>query len=208
MKGIELAINQVVILIIGIVIFGLGIALMFKIFAVSEQQLPGINEQIEQQLNKALSGGKVVEIPTSTKTTSARDMATFYLGIKNDPVSSSSDEFEVLISFNKAVNSQGQSVCDDCSTKSINIPDFNELNDNALLSSLIIGENQVRVIGFGVTPINDPFYGGPGQYFYNVCVCEGFCDYDVCNAQEFSDKNNYNESSSPYGFATFTVIAR
>ena len=214
-KGISIAINQVVILIIAIIIFGLGISLMFKIFSVSEYQLTGPDERIRLEIDRALSSGSIVEIPSSTKTVSAKDLAQFYLGIKNDPNIVNTNKFHVMIGFNKAISSTGRSICDDKCTKqmitqSLLIPDFKtSLTHSVSYSTLTIQENEVKTVGFGVIPNENDNYGGRGQYFYNVCVCNGTTCFDaVGNDIQECNANKFSVIVNQYGYVTFSVIVK
>ena len=94
-KGVELAINQVVMMIIGIVILGLGLAFVGKIISTSEQQLEGVDARMVRQLEEALDSGAVVQIPLNIQTSSAKDMSMFNLGILNDPVVSNNITFYI-----------------------------------------------------------------------------------------------------------------
>ncbi len=220
-KGLSIAINQVVIIIISLVILGLGITIAFKVVNTADSQLPAISQQTQTQLERVLSSGKIVEIPSSTKSGGAKDLTIFNLGIKNDPfVTQNNNSFQVIISFNKAIKRTGAEICTTQACKhgalidALIIPEFNLLGFNSIEQTFNIRENEIKAISFGVQPKQNEFYSGTGQYFYNVCVCKGDgVDYpvacttdtgviDECSATNYANLNN------AYGFVTFSVIVR
>ncbi|MBT3304378.1 hypothetical protein HN592_03540 [Candidatus Woesearchaeota archaeon] len=224
-KGISIAINQVVIIIISLVILGLGVTIAFNVVNTADAHLPGITQQTQDQLEKALSSGKIVEIPSSTKGGRAKDLTIFNLGVKNDPfVTQGNESFHVIISFNKAIKKSGAEICttDACKSGALRealiIPEFNPLGGFSIAQKFNIRENEVKAINFGVQPKQNEFYAGIGQYFYNVCVCNGDGDtfpvecttkptaggmaIDECNAA------NYGNLENAYGFVTFSVIVQ
>lgn len=206
-KGVQLAIEQVVIIVICVVILSLGIAFAFKIFSTSDQMIPPVEQNVQAAIERALSSGKVVEIPSSTKKVSAKDLAIFNLGIKNDKEVTAGNDFKVVISFNQALSLSGQKICEseDCqkgAMKAMLIPEFGLSADGLSYSKRItIPENKMSIISFGVIPKNNPSYAGQGQYYYNACVCK-----DICNTLIKCDSASFSAETKGYGFVTFSVI--
>jgi len=217
-KGVELAINTIVILIISIVILGLGIGLLAKVFGTAEQTLPGIDDRIQAQLERALSTGAVVEIPLSTKTIGAGDLAIFNLGILHDPAVSNTPTFQVIIQFNQGLDRSG--VPFTTPAKMIDAlllppgpPVFSDTSYDGRQTLASIKANEVKVIPIGVVPRQGNEYRGPGQYFYNVCVCKTGCGGPTSVGTPIIGSQNCNSDtaasmSTLYGFATFSVIVR
>ena len=224
-KGISIAINQIVIILISLVILGLGITIAVKVVNTGEAHLPGISQQIQEQLENSLSSGRIVEIPASIKGGRAKDLTIFNMGLKNDPsVSQGSNTFHVIISFNKAIKRNGVEICTTPACKNgalreaLIIPEFNLLGGFSIDKQFNLKENEVKAINFGVQPKKNQFYSGVGQYFYNVCVCKGDgANYpDVCvldntdPTSTISECNaaNYAGLDNAYGFVTFSVIVQ
>jgi hypothetical protein len=220
-KGMELAINQVVILLISIVILGLGIAFVARIFTAAEQTLPGIDSRTEEALRNALSSGEIVEMPINIKTIGANDLATFDMVILNDPKVStpvgsttSNDKFSVLISFNKAIDRRGNDLCaSGCTTqiKTLLLEPGFTLSGSLWSQTYTILPNDYKFIKFGVLPRNKGVaYAGPGQYFYNVCVCQNSCasgSTAITSCDATSYESNV-DSANKYSFLTFSVIVQ
>ena len=97
-KGISLAINQIVILIIGVVVLGLGIAFAVKVFTVGEYQLPGVEERVQKAIEESLKTGDVVQIPISSRTIGAKELALFNLGILYDRKGDSKRAYQMWVS--------------------------------------------------------------------------------------------------------------
>jgi hypothetical protein len=220
-RGVSIAIEQVVIVIISIVILSLGVSLAFKIYSTSERQLAPVTGQLEQEIERALSSGSVVEMPVATKKISAKDMAEFGFGIKNDPAvtgaapsNQPNNDFTVTISYGSALSPAGVDICQiqQCISGMKNAmvlpPEFiwTEGNNNVgyYSYSFSIPENKIKAFGLGILPKNNPSYGGRGQYYYNLCVCNSQNCAKPCTAEKFAE--DANTGNNPYGFVTFSVI--
>jgi len=208
-KGMEIAINQIVILIIGIVILGMGFTLVSKIMNAGDNLLEGIDDRTEQQLEKSLSGDHVVEIPLSTKKMMANEMKMFYIGIYNDPLvtgNTFNGKFEVIISFNKAINSRGLPINnlnkEEITKKTLLLIDSGTIADgaNGINYEIKVPDDDFGIVSLGFNPKLMKL--GRGQYFFNVCVCK-----DNCNPQINScDASTVNSLNNLYGFSTFSAI--
>ena len=226
-KGISLAINQIVILIVGLVIFGLGLTLMFQVFGTAKAQLPGVDSQLEQQLISTLSRGDVVEMPLNNRKGRGDELLIYNFGVKNDPrITQGIANFTLVTSYNTGINRIGNEFCTSASA-----PDNKEckahMNSQALLLSpdwvtkagateddtfyykkvlSNVSENDVIVDNIGIITKNNDHYQGIGQYFYNLCVCIGNeCEknpgasIEACNATEWAQVDN------PYKFLTYSA---
>ncbi|MEM4246895.1 MAG: hypothetical protein QXR48_01380 [Candidatus Woesearchaeota archaeon] len=83
-KGLELSLTVIVTLIISILIFIGGIAMVWKFFAGAEEIKSGIEQQTKNQIEALLrQGTEIVAIPVNTQTIPVGKEATFGLGIRN-----------------------------------------------------------------------------------------------------------------------------
>ena len=204
-KGASLAINQVVIIIVSVVILGLAIAFLGKIFATADHALPPVDERLEAELRNSL-GDNIVEIPRSTKKMRAGDLGLFTLGMLNDPSVSTGNQFSVLVSFDTGVKRDNSLICTSAACKSSMLTEAlllpPEFSTNAIgrQATYTLDDNELEVINFGLVPKDASKYAGRGQYFYNVCVCEGPCGMPSCTATEYAGITN------GYGYVTFSAI--
>ncbi|MBW3013908.1 hypothetical protein KY335_01550 [Candidatus Woesearchaeota archaeon] len=108
-KGIEFSINFIVILIIAIITFIFGIYIFTMIFSGGEEFTGQVNEEVQQRINELLiTGREPVIIPDIVMDIKRNKVATFAVGIKNDPKLCSSDDFELLVQYDTAVNDKGE----------------------------------------------------------------------------------------------------
>jgi len=83
-RGMELAMTVVVLIIISIIIFIGGLALVWKFFAGAEEIKSQIDRSTQQQIETLLlQGNEIVAIPINTKTVRTGTDTTFGLGIRN-----------------------------------------------------------------------------------------------------------------------------
>lgn len=213
-KGISLAINQVVILVVGITILSFGFVFLFNVFSAAEQQLPSLDARLEEQLIDSLRRGEIVEIPMNTKTVRRSDLGVYSLGIRNDnKISLGDNQFTVLISYRS-----GGCADDICKNTWIDEgflgPDF-ELSGSSPAESRRITKTipagNSEVITFGLSPKNAN--QGLGQHFFNVCVCfgsdasgnnckDGNLEITSCSA------TSYEAIDNAYSFKTFSINVR
>lgn len=201
-KGLSLAINQVVILIISIVILSFGTLLLFNVFGEAEHQLSPVDDKLRNQMGQSLSRGDVVEMPLSTQNIKADDLAKFNLGILNDPAVVNSEKFHVLINYTNAIEKGGGDIDADLSDAFLlspgDFPDYPPESNNTFK----IEENDHKVVKIGVHPKKSSNYGGPGQYFFAACVCEG----DSCGSINTCNSSTVSGLGDLYGYVTFSVI--
>lgn len=203
-KGLSLAINQVVIIIISIVILSFGTVFLFNIFGAAEHKLSPVDDKLRNQMGESLSRGDVVEMPLSTQNIKADELAKFNLGILNDPaLTGDENNFHVIINYTNAIDSDGIEIenadlSDAFLLSPKDFPDYPSKTSN----KFTIEENEHKVIRIGVHPKKSSNYEGPGQYFFAACVCEGTdCDGETtCNSSTVSDIDGL------YGYVTFSTI--
>ena len=178
-KGVAIAINQVVIFIIGIAVFSMGILLVSQIFSTSEQILPQIDEKFKAQLERTLSDGDLVEIPLSTKHGSAKDLTVFHLVLRNDPgvfpnLDSDSQRFNndfILNVTSKGYLDRSGNLDDTANYLDLLLigPEW-ENNADHRNQTINLEVNEVESFAIGVAPREGASYAGPGQYTYQIDV--------------------------------------
>ena len=92
-RGIELAANFIIILIISIVVFGLATGLTYKIFCASNTKLDSLNAESERRVEQLLTSSAAFTIADSSKSAksvasfcagSSKPAASYLIGIRND----------------------------------------------------------------------------------------------------------------------------
>jgi len=83
-RGMELAVNTLVVIILGVIIVGGGIALIYKIVA-SAEKMPGeIDRRTEQQLfDMLITSGEKVVVLNNVRTGERKDAVVFPVAIQN-----------------------------------------------------------------------------------------------------------------------------
>jgi hypothetical protein len=92
-RGVELAANFLVILIISVILFGLASGLTYKIICSSEKKIDQLDESSDRVIEQKLNSGANVQVPVNIKNVNSgasfcgergRGGASFTLGIRND----------------------------------------------------------------------------------------------------------------------------
>lgn len=180
-RGIELSVNFLVTLILALVIFAGGIALVTKFFSAAEDKRTDLDEQTEQQIEKLLMDGAKVGIPISKKEVRRGDDVMFGLGIYN--VMGSTRDFYVSLSFSDAINENGKQV-DAVRSNKAAVTSY--VNEHWLFKTFVIGldpnpqgdmhtikNNRFKSIPILIDAypnIDDDEYTEPGTYIFNVNV--------------------------------------
>ncbi len=222
----QLAINQVVILIIGLVIFGLGLTLLFQVFGSASSVLPGVDGQLEEQLRTTLSRGDVLEMSLNNRRGGADDLIVFTYGIKNDPrITSGVANFTVMVSYVNGIDRRGNELCnlattamsDRCkyrmNTQSLLLgPDWSTsagMDDSKYVARQFIDmeENEILVDNIGFIGKDHEEYQGPGQYYFNMCVCVGLSCIDSITSADITEcsATTWATVDNPYKFLTFSA---
>ncbi|MFH1649808.1 MAG: hypothetical protein ABIA93_04625 [Candidatus Woesearchaeota archaeon] len=82
-KGIELSVNFLVVLILGIVIFGAGIMLFYTVFDKAKDYDRKVTDQMEERLNSLMDQGQMVAVLDATQRAAPKQPAVYALGITN-----------------------------------------------------------------------------------------------------------------------------
>jgi hypothetical protein len=108
-KGLELPINMIVLLIISIIIFIGGIALVWKMFGGAGEIQSGIDLQTKSQIEAMLrDSNEIVAIPINKKTADLGKDSTFGLGIRN--INTDERGFSVVIGFSGIYDRAGKQI--------------------------------------------------------------------------------------------------
>ncbi|MBW3021121.1 hypothetical protein KY334_07540 [Candidatus Woesearchaeota archaeon] len=201
-KGVEIAINQIVILIIGITIVGMGLILVGKIMTSGDSQIDAANANIRAQFERSLSSDELVDIPLKSRQLQSNELEIFHLGIYNDASVASGTYFTIIIT-----GSIGADL-----TKLKNALQVVSATDTGVNSKLIletIQKGDVGVVPIGFKPKEGPL--GIGQYTYNVCVCDGdSCLQKGDDTKQITDctSANIQNIGNLYDFVTFSATVK
>jgi|GEM_PF-4066812 len=80
-RAIELSINFIVMLVLGIAMFAGGLAFASKFFMKAEQVRTNLDSQTQKQIEKLLDSGTPVVIPISTKEINKNKFDTYGIGV-------------------------------------------------------------------------------------------------------------------------------
>jgi hypothetical protein len=95
-KGIELSVNFFVIIILGLIVFGIGFAIFKDVFQKGWDIYEDVDRQTEQRIISMLNDdGALVAVPYLTKTVERGDLGKYALGIRNEFEESKDFRFEV-----------------------------------------------------------------------------------------------------------------
>jgi hypothetical protein len=169
-KGsINLAINTIVMILIGIVILTLGILLMRQFISGAQEIQEGLDSQTEAELQRLLvDQGKKVALPLHTVSLEAGENHVFGLGILNLEAASYGDEFLLDVTFSKLLSSDNEEISIDSS-----IPESWLLFDEG---PFFIEENGYKFESIYVEVVVD---AKKGTYIYNAYVYDGYSErYD------------------------------
>ena len=106
-KGVEIAANTLVILIISILIFGYGLYFLYSTWSSVEEQQKIIDSNLKTQIDSLLKSEnkKILVYPLSQQAKSGK-MISFGIGIKN--LDSQDAEFTIKTEFSQAYTSDGK----------------------------------------------------------------------------------------------------
>jgi hypothetical protein len=95
-KAIELSVNFIVMLILGLSVFGFGISLLYNLFEEANKQQDQLDQQTQDRIMKLLDDGSLVSIPFNDKTIPRDGKDVFGVGILNTFDTQSSSTFYML----------------------------------------------------------------------------------------------------------------
>ncbi|HLC91358.1 MAG TPA: hypothetical protein VJI15_06345 [Candidatus Nanoarchaeia archaeon] len=154
---ISLSVNFLVIIMISLVVFGMGVTILYKIVDGSLDKKAELDARTEQELQRLLiDEGKRVALPFHIADIIAGESHIFGIGILN--VEAENDHFRLEITLDKAVNLQGEDISSDVEVKTwlLYLPTPLKIEQ---------GRHHTEPIGVDV-PGNAP----KGKYLFNVQV--------------------------------------
>ena len=158
--SINLAMNTIVMVIIGIVILTSGIILMQSFISGADEIKENLDSQTEAELERLLVGqGKKVALPLHTASLEAGESHVFGLGILNLESATYGDQFSLDVTFSKLLSEENEIISIDSS-----IPESWLLFDNG---PFYIPENEHYSEGIYIGVPED---AKKGTYIFNVYV--------------------------------------
>jgi hypothetical protein len=107
-RGLELSLTVLVLIILTIIIFISGIALVWRFFASAEEIKDGIEQSTKEQIETLLrQGNELVAIPINTKAVTPGNEAVFGLGIRNIDAA---QDFHILTDFAGIYDTRGKAL--------------------------------------------------------------------------------------------------
>jgi hypothetical protein len=170
-RGVELTINFIVMLILGMAMLTGAIMLSTKLFGKVAKHQASVDAQTQQQIkNLITSGNDLVVIYPQRMEVSRKDSVVFGVGVQNTLTTQGpQDEFSLFIEFDNAMDPERQKLCDNTNTSLCSDPlDWVALGARNNVQK--IDKNDLK--SFPV-PVVIPKGAKPGIYVFNVGVCEG-----------------------------------
>ena len=168
-RGIELAVNFLVMLIMGITIFAFGIRFAYKLFAQGNELTSDVYKQYSKQIEGlACASAEKVCLPTKTLTIDGTKPAIFGLVIEN--VLGSQETFHVKVTEGKFV-AKGSSAGAEFNAETAKIQFLPKSDDP--LSEITLQAKEKQSVGIIVQASG----AEAGTYSFNVNVKRGNSDY-------------------------------
>ncbi|MBI2545945.1 hypothetical protein HYV81_02085 [Candidatus Woesearchaeota archaeon] len=166
-SGIELSINFLVVVILGLALLTMGIAMFSKFFRGAEAIKDKYNAETEAQLESLLSSGEKVAIPFTKRNVIAGETAVFGVGILN--IIGKEELFVVDVKCDEFIP-KGSQLPESCGSFDQNI---------IYVTDYKLKNNQQQKLPIAVSTKKAD---KEGTYILNVCVCTGRC---VCNGPPY-----------------------
>ena len=197
-KGMELSINFIVILIMSIVMFAGGLALINKFFKTAEEQKASIDSDTEAQIEQLLADGSRVAIPINRKQTKIGKSEVFGVGIYNILEGETDNlNFEVRVDFTKFVDVDNK--VDEEPDDYVGYIDTNWIFSD--VETVTIAQNKRKIVAVPVvvkSKWDDTKKTQPGTYIFNVHVCpqawvtDGDCDGEEGSTNQAKPEEYYD----------------
>ena len=178
-KGMEMSINFLVVVILGLAMLSMGVLTFTKFFKGAATIKEKYDSQTDAQLDALLSSGDRVAVPFPKKSTVAGDTAVFGIGILN--ILGKEQLFVVDVKCDEFIP-RGKTDPEACSSIDKNII---FTSDHTLKNN----EQQKQPIA-----VASQRSDRQGTYIINVCVCEGRC---ICNGPPYPG-NMYHDLHKIY----------
>ena len=159
-RGIALSINFLVVIIISLVVFGSGIAFLYKLMGSAEEFKGSLDSKTADQLNRLLvDQGQKVALPRQSVHTEPGKITSFGIGILNIQELKYGTKFTIKIEPSVAV---------DKNNKPLTLPGKEWLLFNA--GPYVIKENEHKSVPIG---ISIPKTTKKGTYIFNAKILDG-----------------------------------
>jgi len=170
-RGIELSINFIVLLILGIAMFSGGLVFVGKFFSKAGTMKGALDSQTERQIEAMLDSGSAFVIPIHTKTVARSKLATFGVGLYNDGRDKVNTQFGVELVFNSAFSKTNEPLCqaNSCSTEAM--PKFKP--SLAQTATIQPGTKQKFLYLVEIPPKTKS-----GSYIYTLSSTQGTVEYE------------------------------
>ncbi|MFH1505433.1 MAG: hypothetical protein ABIE94_00375 [archaeon] len=160
-KGVQIAVNFLVILIVAIVLFVLGLTLFYTVFRESADFEKTLSDRTRSRIESVLAQGKLIAIPDVQKEIERDNTNSFSIGVSNE--FPTSQYFALEVKPDKAVDYDGNQITP-FGTWVVQSNNFGEIQKDQYNARLIL--------------ITVPKDAKKGTYIFNVYVCEGACTGD------------------------------
>jgi len=161
-SGIQMSVNMLVVIILGIVMLGLGIMLVTTMVSQGQEYTEEVDQQLMDRLRRSqFSDGRLVAVLSPQKEVGAGDFVEFVLGFRNNE--DSPRDFSLVVEFNKDSSPVTDSLSwtSDHLLKAGKAPLYND-------GVVALDPNDDHFEWIRVAPPKDL---PSGQYFYDVYVC-------------------------------------
>jgi len=184
-KAIQLSMNFLVSIIIGVALLSMGIVFLEKMREGGENLQQKLDEQTISELERIMIRGQRVAIAFRSKKVKAGDTAVFGLGVLN--TLEDDQDFVINVTFDKAYGKDKREICNGDGD---NCPDNNWVLFTSEDRQIKSNENEKYAIA--VTPDKN---AKQGVYIFNVYVCRtDESDYkSPCNGKDNSDNPKLEE---------------
>ncbi|MAE13503.1 hypothetical protein CMO92_02980 [Candidatus Woesearchaeota archaeon] len=110
-KGIQLSVNFLVVIILGLVILGLGMSLFYKLIGSATTTVQEVDRQTQERLERMMVGGNLVVVSDTTKAVETGEYADFFVGITNELADTT--EFDLHIEYLNSQSGQNNPMMSD-----------------------------------------------------------------------------------------------
>ena len=170
-KAIQLSINFIVMLILGMAMFAGGMVFVSKFFGKAQNIKGSLDSQTERQIEAMLDSGSSFVIPIHTKEIHRKEYATYGVGLYNDGRNEAVTEFSIMITPDSGHGKDKMPLCQGTPCSASNYPQIKP--SLAQTATLQIDEKYKFLFLFDI-PSNCP----SGTYIYNVASKQGGVEYE------------------------------
>lgn len=168
-KGIELTVNFIVVLIIGIAMLGGALMLTSKLFSQAEKYKATVDVNTQNEIRKLITDSDdLVVIYPSRKIISRTKSYNFGIGVQNTIEGRDSAKFALAVTLSSAVDKENNEICK--APYGNGIFDCGNITNEWIVlgSTLDIKKNEIETFAMPVTVEKK---APSGLYIFNVCVC-------------------------------------